>query len=217
MARWAVFDVDGTLLPGSSMERRFVDYLLRHKKLPLKNLVGYVLKIMVAVLAKDGIKAVKANKSYLREYSVVDIEKEAECCFNHYIAPSFFKAGQQKINWLRQQGYKILIISGAPSFLARRLKSLYCPDFLICSELETNNGLYTGNLSGLYPYGQGKRILLEEIREKLDLNFSQSIVFANHYSDIHHMKLFGRAVAVNPGFRLRRAAKKYGWQIVSWP
>ena len=217
MARWAVFDVDGTLLPGSSMERRFVDYLLRQKKLPLKNLLSYILSSLKALWSKDGLAAIKANKSYLRQYPVATIEKEAECCFKCYIAPAFFKAGQQKINRLRQQGYKILVISGAPSFLARRLKSLCSPDFLICTELETDNGLYTGNLSGLYPYGQGKRILLEEIKEKLDLDFERSIVFANHYSDIYHMRLFGKAVAVNPGFRLRRAAKKYGWQIVSWP
>jgi len=217
MARWAVFDVDGTLLPGFSMERRFIDYLLRRKKLPLKNLLTFVLKAWTAVWSKDGMTAVKANKYYLRKYPVAAIEREAETCFQRYIAPSFFKAGKQKIEWLRREGYKILIISGAPSFLARRLQNIYCPDYLICAELENNNGLYTGNLSGFYPYGQGKRILLEEIRAKLDLDFSQSIVFANHYSDIHHMKLFGRVVAVNPGFRLRRTAKKYGWQIVSWP
>ena len=52
MARWAVFDVDGTLLAGFSMERRFVDYLLRRKKLPLKNLLNYFLKILTAFWSK---------------------------------------------------------------------------------------------------------------------------------------------------------------------
>ena len=216
MAHWAVFDIDGTLLPKVSMERQFVNYLIKKRLLPLKNLFYYFLEGFTAIFADDWIEAIKGNKTYLKGLSTSTIDKNAEECFDQRIAPALFQGGKQKVEVLRQEGYKILIISASPVFLARRLYSVYYPDFIICTELEINNGYYTGKISGLYPYGRGKRVILENIKQKLDIDFDKSVVFANHHSDVFHMRLFSRAVAVNATLKLRRAALKYGWEIAVW-
>jgi HAD superfamily hydrolase (TIGR01490 family) len=216
MARWAVFDIDGTLLPDISMERVFLRYLLREKLLPFGNIASYLLRGLTAALLHGWEEAIKRNKVYLRGLRVSDIDTYAEACFHERIAPAIVKGGKQQIESLMQEGYRIMIISGAPSFLVRPLEPVVRPDVVISTELEVKNGCYTGRIEGPHPFGIAKRAILENMQKDLDLDFSASVVFANHHSDIHHMKLFGRAVAVNATPKLRKLASELGWEMAAW-
>jgi phosphoserine phosphatase len=216
MAKWAVFDVDGTLIPGISMEREFLRYLLAGRLLPAANLVRFVAKGVTGVLAHGWDEAAKVNKSYLRGLCVSHIDEHAEACFRKRIAPAISKDGLVEAETLRGKGYGILVISGAPAFLMRRLEPIVHPDHMICTELEVTGDRYSGAVVGRHPFGIRKRAILEDVRQDLDIDFSQSVVFANHHSDFHHMSLFGKAVAVNPTGKLRKLAAASGWEIAAW-
>lgn len=216
MAKWAVFDVDGTLIPGISMEREFLRYLLAGRLLPAANLVRFVAKGVTGVLAHGWEEAAKVNKSYLKGLRVSEIDEHADACFRKRIAPAISRAGLLNAESLRGKGYRILIISGAPAFLMHHLKPIMRPDSVICTELEVSGNRYTGDVIGRHPFGLRKRAILEDVRQDLDIDFSESVVFANHHSDVHHMKLFGRPVAVNPTRKLRKVAAASGWEIAAW-
>lgn len=216
MARWAVFDVDGTLLPQISMERKFLDYLMKNTLLPFGSLIYYLFKGFTIAITHGWMEAIKGNKAYLKGLSVSAVDKYADVCFRQQIVTFLAPAGKQKAEILHQEGYKILIISGSPAFLASRLEPVYHPDLIVSTELEIKNGYYSGKISGLHPYGKRKRIILEKLREEFDIDFAKSIVFSDHHSDVHHMKLFGRAVAVNPTNKLQNVAQSQGWEIAIW-
>lgn len=216
MARWAVFDIDGTLLPDISMERVFLRYLLRQKLLPLRNIASYLLRGFTAALHHGWEEAIKRNKAYLTGLAASDIETYAEACFREHIAQAIVNSGKQQIESLRREGHRIMIISGAPSFLVRQLEPVLHPDVVISTELQIENGCYTGRIDGPHPFGMAKRAILENMQKDLDLDFSRSVVFANHHSDIHHMKLFGRAVAVNATPKLSKLASELGWETTLW-
>ena len=42
MTRWAVFDIDGTLFPGGSLERRFLRRMLAEGMLPPQNIARFL-------------------------------------------------------------------------------------------------------------------------------------------------------------------------------
>jgi alcohol-forming fatty acyl-CoA reductase len=216
MAAWAVFDVDGTLLPGTSMERMFWRYLLRRRRLPARNVIYFMLRGLAGALksGRDGL--LKSNKSYVQGLTVSDVRILAEDCYRRWIAPRLAQKGKETTEDLRRRGYKIMIISGAPDFLAELLRTDYVPDLLISAGLEIQSGRYTGKLSTLHPYGERKKTILEGLAEREDLDFGRSIAYADHPSDIPHLELFGQPVAVNPKPRLRRHAQRHGWRIVSW-
>ena len=216
MAMWAVFDVDGTLLPRTSMERQFWRYLLRRRRLPSCNVIHFMLKGLSGALSGSLDSLVKSNKSYVRDMAVDEVGLLAADCYRLRIAPRLSPQGKEAVESLRRQGYKILIISGAPDFLAELLRSDYAPDLLICSRLEVKSGRYTGRLSSLHPYGERKKSILLGLAEKEALDFRRSVVFADHPSDISHLALFGRPVAVNPKGKLWREARRRGWTIVRW-
>jgi HAD superfamily hydrolase (TIGR01490 family) len=216
MARWAVFDVDGTLLPGISMEREFLRYLTRKRLLPSRNILLYIARGFLGVVAHGWEEGIKVDKAYLRGLRVTDVMSYAEACFRDRIAPAIGQEGRQEVEALRQAGFKIMIISGAPRFLVDLLDNTLQQDFTVATELETKDECYTGTISGLHPFGTRKRAILESLQEQLDIDFSASKVFANHHSDVDHMALFGKAVAVNPDPALLRTASELGWQIATW-
>ena len=216
MARWAVFDVDGTLLPNMSMERKFFGYLLRNRLLPTRSLVRHIWKGATFVLSKGWGEGTKSNKTYLAGLRVDDVRSYAAMCFMDEIMPAISDDGRLSIESLRECGYRILIVSGSPRFLVEHLENHLYPDFSIATELEIKDGRYTGNIVGIHPFGKRKRTILESLEKKLELDFKASIVFANHYTDVHHMILFGKVVAVNPAWRLKNLANKLGWEVVRW-
>lgn len=216
MAIWAVFDVDGTLLPRTSMERQFWRYVLRRRRLSARNVIHFILKGLSGALSGGLDSLVKSNKSYVIDMTVEEVALLAADCYRRRIAPRLSPQGKDAVESLRRQGYKIMIISGAPDFLAERLRTDYTPDLLICSRLEVKSGRYTGRPSSLHPYGERKKSILLGLAEKGALDFRRSFAFADHPSDISHLALFGRPVAVNPKGKLWRLARQRGWTIVRW-
>jgi HAD superfamily phosphoserine phosphatase-like hydrolase len=216
MAKWAVFDVDGTLFPPTSMEKKYLLYLLSQGYLPLRNILYYAFYALYTLLRHDWIEAFKNNKYYLKEIPATPIRENGAHFVNSQVWPEISKQGLQKIEKYRRLNYKILIMSGSPDFLTETLSAGLKPDYIITARMQTSNGVFTGKLNGLHPYGERKTRLLLAVSSKIALDFKKSIVFANHSSDIDHMKLFGTAVAVNPKPGLREYALKNNWAIEKW-
>lgn len=216
MTRWAVFDVDGTLLPKSSMEQRFLLHLLKRGVIPHKNILAYFSHGILSAVSGNWEDGFKNNKRYLRGLAVEEIETLAGYFYANAVAPALSETGLNAIEQQRQQGFKILIMSGSPDFLTKHLISDLKPDHFVWTTMEIRDAKYTGGIIGLHPYGVRKRQILEGLQPQPDIDFSQSIVFANHHADVHHMEMFGEAVAVNPTPALRRIAKGRGWGIEIW-
>ena len=74
MSKWAVFDVDGTLLPHTSMEKIFVIQAYKAGILPNKNIFFYLFSIIQGIFQKNFTDSTKSNKTYLKNLSVERIQ-----------------------------------------------------------------------------------------------------------------------------------------------
>ena len=160
--------------------------------------------------------AFKSNKYYLHNLPVDKIRNKAAQYTHKVIWPNISDKGKETIKKYRKKKYKILVMSGSPDFLTVRLCDFIQADFIISSELEIKNRRFTGKLNNLHPYGARKTQILKELKGELDIDFESSIVFANHDSDIDHMKLFKEKVAVNPTKKLKKYAQKNKWRMEQW-
>ncbi len=213
---WAVFDVDGTLLPGQSMEQIFIREGIRQGFLSPKQLAQFAAYALWESCRGNHLRAFKQNKYYLKNMPLEIIANAAEMVFQESIAALLSAESQVAVAQLRRADYRILLMTGAPDFLANHLWNIYQPDALISTRLEKNGGLYSGKIAGIHPYGQAKRLLLLKARDRLEIDFTRSAAFANHHTDIDHLQLFARAVAVNPTVKLRKSAMLRNWEIVYW-
>lgn len=224
-ARWAVFDVDGTLLPKSSMEQRFILHLVKRGVIPFDNIFNYFFYGIFCALKGDWVdtstrpgreEGFKNNKRYLRGLAIEEIRTLAEYYYRDSISPALSKSGLETIEQYRKQNFKILIMSGSPDFLAEYLVAEIKPDHSVSTQIEIKDGKFSGGITGLHPYGIRKKKILEELQPQLDIDFNNSIVFANHHADVHHMQMFGKAVAVNPTTALKRISQVRRWKIEIW-
>ena len=219
MARWAVFDIDGTLLPGASIEARFLANFRKVRHIPYRNLIIYFLKGFMSMMKGNGEDAFKSNKMYLKGIPAQSVREFAQKFCKQHIVPLLSAEGLKNIENYRERHYKILLMSGSLDILVEHIREVCNPDYLICSELEIvpkNSGRFTGRILGFHPYGMRKKQILENLREELEIDFERSVVFANHHSDVHHMELFSEAVAVNPTPELADIARQRGWRIERW-
>jgi HAD superfamily hydrolase (TIGR01490 family) len=216
MARWAVFDVDGTLLPKSSMEQRFLFHLLKRGIIPHKNILSYFFHGIISAIKGTWEDGFKNNKRYLEGLAVVEIKEFAKYYYHNSISPALSQTGLETIEQYRKQNYKTLIMSGSPDFLTEHLVAEIKPNHFVWTTTEIKNNKFTGAIIGLHPYGIRKKQILQELQPKLNIDFNNSIVFANHHADVHHMEMFGKAVSVNPTPALKRIANKKRWEIEFW-
>jgi HAD superfamily phosphoserine phosphatase-like hydrolase len=139
----AFFDLDGTLLPLPSVERRLFRVLRYHREIPMKN---YFLWLREALkLVPRGIGCVMhANKMYLRGAHSFDqrgVENRTDSyehghswrrkasqgegqvslppnCNPRWPVPHFFQEGVERVAWHAMQGHAIVIVSGTLEPLA---------------------------------------------------------------------------------------------------
>ena len=205
----AVFDIDGTLLKGTSAERIFVRYLLSKGELHLIN--GFnVLWYFCKTFHRNWVMATKGNRFYLKGKKVDRIEELGEECFRAEIMPRISNSAIRMIREHRGNGYKIVLLSGTPDFLLKHIHDHLETDFAYGSTLEVFEGHYTGCMSGLYPYGRAKADIVRTHFGHDQYDLTASYAYADHFSDIEFLKLFGHPIIVNPSPKLAAKVKKLG-------
>ena len=216
----ALFDVDGTLVPPPSLERRLFALLrCRGAAIPLKN---YLLWLGEALrLAPRGIGAVRhANKMYLRGAQAFLEEGGIKP------APAFFRQAVERIVWHAEQGHAIALVTGTIHVLAKaaaraleaELIKLGCGAAIrVCAtRLEEIDGLWTGRILGEPMFGEAKARAAQRMARLTDIPLAHSYAYGDSASDRWLLEVAGHPAAVNPSVRLTRIAARRGWPTLNW-
>lgn len=207
----AIFDVDGTLLSGASMEVRFLQYLWRYGELQAKDLAHLFAGIFRT--AAEGNSIIRANKAYLQGKNLTHFRRLATDCFEQNIRHHLLPRAVARVRWHQQQGHCVVLVSGTLDLLlaplARHLNACSQIGTIIATEGES----LRGKIVGEQPYEQGKVRTFMELNQFRNFDLSQSFAYGNHYTDRHLLNLVGNPVATNPDRRLRNIANENGWLI----
>ena len=210
-----VFDVDGTLLPGTSCERLFFRHLLQKRIIGLRNLISFGMRA-IALMPKGRIYAIKANKGYLRGLSPDYMAGIGREFFEDHVSKKISAKGISRIEEHHRNGDKVMLLSGMPEFLLRNFSEYLGLDEYVGSTLEVNSDRFTGRTAGPFPLAEGKIEVLKPLLEKYRLEWSDLTCYADHYLDRFLLDKVGHPVAVNPRGDLRRLAEQKGWAIESF-
>jgi phosphoserine phosphatase len=164
----AFFDVDGTLIPEPSLERRFFRAVRQSDAIPFGN---YFLWAQEALrLLPKGIGAmVRGNKRHWSGVRCDQILRQLEPIV-------FFEEGMEQAAWHARQGHKIVLVSGMPESLARMVsRAIECElesrgigsSVLVCAtQMEERDGRWTGHLLGAAMYGDEKFRAVKRVAQK---------------------------------------------------
>lgn len=211
----AVFDVDRTLVRGTSMESLFLRWLVRRGRIgPLRAArIGFGIARHLPLYTRRGYLQ---YHGYLEGWSVEAVREWAAACFTESIAPRVSSAGASRLTEHRASGHLTVLLSGSISPLVRELNARLGADLIISSEPEAVAGVYTGRLFGDHFAGPNKARAVRDLAEARGLDLSASFCYADHHSDLAMLDLFGHPVPVNANEGLRLAAAERGWQVVAF-
>lgn len=207
-----VFDVDGTLLPGTSCERLFFKHLLHEKIIRLRNLISFAIRGL-ALMPKGHAYALKANKGYLRGFSPDYMTGIGREFFDDQVSKRISAKGITRLEEHRSNGDKVMLLSGMPEFLLRNFSEYLGVDEQIGSILEIKADKFTGRTIGPFPLAEGKIEVLRPLLEKQRFDWPDLTAYADHRLDRYLLERVGHPVVINPRDDLKRIAENNRWPV----
>jgi HAD superfamily hydrolase (TIGR01490 family) len=134
------------------------------------------------------------------------------------IRPMMTKKAQALVDQHKASGDLCVIITATNSFVTKPIATAYGIEHLIGSDPEMVNGEYTGGVTGVPSYKEGKVIRINQWLEargtKLS-DFAVSYFYSDSHNDLPLMKLVTNPVAVDADATLSAFAKENCWPLIS--
>ncbi len=198
----AIFDFDGTLLPGDSI----VPYVRMARKMGYMSWKQSLSLLLHAPLWLMKIWDDSAFKSCaLRFYAQMDQtarEKLNQAFLQECILPRLYKMGLAALNARKQEGFYVLLLSASTDNYMQDVAKALQVDGLICTRLDENARIQVNCK------GQNKVTLLQAYisENHLDVDWDASCAYGDSRGDLHVMELVGSPIIVNGKRKLIKAA-----------
>jgi HAD superfamily hydrolase (TIGR01490 family) len=210
----ALFDLDRTLVPGSSLMVLGRE-LLRRGLVPRSTLARHALTAVSfrrRGATDDEIDRVRTGLLA----ALAGREREPLLDALHDVADRVVDLVYPSARWLVErhgaQGDFCVVLTAAPQELADVVAARLGLHRAVGTRLEVVEGRFTGRLDGPFCYGSGK---LERLgRELGSFDLELATAYGDSASDLPVLEGCGTAVAVNPDRRLLAAARRSGWPVL---
>ena len=84
---------------------------------------------------------------------------------------------------------------------------------VLCTKLQVENGVFTGNVVRPICFGSGKVIAAESLVEKYGVDLEKSYFYSDSTDDLALLQRVGNPRPLNPSYRLASIAEREGWPV----
>lgn len=131
------------------------------------------------------------------------------------IEPHILPKAEELLARHRTKGDTLLIITATNRFITAPIAERLGVDHLIAVNPEVANGRYTGRVSGIPSYREGKVTRLHQWLEQQDLSMDGAWFYSDSHNDLPLLEKVDHPVAVDPDDTLRKIAEERQWRIMS--
>jgi len=209
----AIFDLDGTLVRGTSAERLLVPWLARRGVVGWPQLAS-ALGRLARLPVRGATVALRRNKRWLTGVRVERVLEHIDQFLDEVLMPRICPVVASQLIQEKSRGARIWLLTGAPDFVGRAVASRLNMDGAVATGLAIRDGCFTGEISGRHVFAAAKRDALHDLAREEAVDLAASSGYADHGSDVHFLECFGRPVAVRPDRRLARTARLRGWDVL---
>jgi putative phosphoserine phosphatase/1-acylglycerol-3-phosphate O-acyltransferase len=210
----AFFDLDGTLVPGYTATS-FYAHRLRAAEIGPGELARTAALVVDGKLGGDQSRLGETGVAGLRGMAEEDLAELGERLFVQSIAPSIRPEARELVRAHQRMGHTVAIASSATHFQVDPVARDLGVEHVLCSEVETEDGLLTGRFSGNMLWGEAKARAARDLARRKRLDPRRSFAYANGGEDVPFLSTLGRPYAVNPHPTLRRVAERQGWPVLA--
>ena len=212
----AIFDLDNTLLRGDSdylwgmylIDKGVVDgesHRRENDRFYQEYLSGQM----------DIMAFLRFQLAPLARIPISELLQMREDYIEHYIRPIITTQALKLVDKHRQRGDTLLLITATNDFVTRPIADLFGIDELIATNAEIIKNQYTGAVSGVPSYKQGKVIRLHQWLSEKNYNMKGSWFYSDSHNDLPLLLEVDNPVAVNPDPELAKHARQAGWPILA--
>ncbi|MCZ9309523.1 HAD family hydrolase [Corynebacterium uberis] len=213
----AFFDVDNTLIQGSSLVALALG-LARKRYFKIHEILPIVWKqIKYRVTGSENAEDVAEGRAqaleFVRGYDVAELARICDDIVINRVEDRAFPGTRSLAEMHLAAGHQVWLVSATPVQLAQVIARRFGFTGALGTVPEVKDGKFTGRLVGDILHGPGKSHAVAALAaiEKLDL--SRCTAYSDSANDIPMLSMVGTAVAINPDRKLRAEAQRRGWQI----
>ena len=211
----AFFDLDRTIIRTDS-GRTLIWYALKEGLMTRTYLLkGIYLSILYKLNLRNPTKIISTMVSWLKGVSEDSFNELSAEIFRNDLKESINHDIKSEINFHRKNGAGCVILSSSIQPVCQPIADYLKMDDIICSNLEVDNGIYTGRPSGLFCFGEEKAVRLLEYCKMNNIDYETALYYGDSISDLPVLNTVGYPICVNPDRKLKRVANIRGWQIIN--
>ncbi len=209
----AFFDLDGTIIASHSvadifMERLTTGKLRQSEVVDMATLaVRYMLK---TADFEDGLRSSVQNMRGMEESEFLELAEKVK---RDRLLPQVFPEVRAIIKAHRAKNHTIVIVTSASQYQVAPLAADLGIDHIICTELEVEDGKFTGGIVGKPCYGPQKLVAAKAFAEQHGVRLKTSYFYSNGSEDIPLLNAVGHPVAIGPDDKLKKTARRRGWPV----
>ena len=216
--RAAFYDFDGTLV-SSNIVTRCAFFAKNHPSRAQAFLrYGKLLTAVPLWIALGLYSRRLFNEVFYRQYRGMRKEwlvAKAEELFGKEIRPKIYPRAEEPLSSDRQQGFRLVLLSGGLDFALAPAVRHFGFDDLICNRLVYEDGVANGEVVAPLLAEQEKVAAVHRFCREYNVDTARSKAYSDSLSDLPMLEAVGLPSAVNPDRRLRRVANDRGWPVLN--
>jgi HAD superfamily hydrolase (TIGR01490 family) len=212
----AIFDLDNTLLAGDSdylwgrflVEQGIVDetqYEQENQRFYDEYKQGTL----------DIYEFLRFSLQPLAQHNTTQLYIWRQQFIEEKIQPIILDAGRTLIEHHRAQGHALLIITATNRFVTEPIAEALGITELLATEPEFIDNRYTGNVSDIPCFKEGKVERLDAWLQQHQMDLQQSWFYSDSHNDLPLLNKVTHPYAVDPDPTLEDHARRQGWPIIS--
>jgi HAD superfamily hydrolase (TIGR01490 family) len=212
----AIFDLDQTLLRGDS-DHAWGEFLVEQGAVDRARFTAENDRYYAAYLAGtlDIYEFLEQHQLRpLAEHDRRTLERWRTDFMRTRILPLITPAARTLVDQHRARGDTLMIITATNRFITAPIAAEFGITELIATDPEERDGQFTGKVSGVPSYREGKVTRLTDWLHDRHQSLDDSWFYSDSHNDLPLLSIVDHPVAVNPDDILRREAQQRGWQIL---
>ena len=215
--RVAFFDVDNTLMQGSSLfflsrgmyQRGFFNR---------RDIFAFLLaNLRYQLTGKENkeeiLRVQQAACDFIRGHKVSELETLASDVYDRYVSPALWQGTIEIAHDHLNAGEEVWLITASPSEMADLIAKRLGFTGALGTVAQVEDGIYTGQLVGNLLHGQEKAVAVNALAKSQGIDLKNSYAYSDSHHDIPLLEAVGKPRVINPDTPLQVRALRDHWPI----
>ena len=161
-------------------------------------------------------EAIDKMGSWVKGINVGTMENLCSEVFREVLLPSVYPEAKNEIKLHKERNAGLIILSSSLSPICQSMAEYLGMDDILCSGLESVDGVLTGKAIGKFCFGEEKSVRLRQYCEINNSKLKDAWYYGDALADLPALSIVGHPVCINPERKLERIAKENSWEIYYW-